>query len=132
MAIEIQLEKMHLAEAINARDTIAQRLADAYVSINQKNAVIENLRHKSGQIDSDVSNGTNFDQDEEKRKPLEDIRFERLLKVCKAITIARTSSLGLSATLLLATKKTELLRRRYVQPPNYHVYSPMNSIPRKL
>jgi len=44
LAIEIQLERMHVVEAMNARDAVAKRLADAHVLINQKNAMIEGLK----------------------------------------------------------------------------------------
>jgi hypothetical protein len=44
LAIEIQLERMHVVEAMNARDAVAKRLANAHVIINQKNAMIEGLK----------------------------------------------------------------------------------------
>jgi hypothetical protein len=50
MALEIQLERMHVTEAINARDAVVQRLADAYISINQKNTTIEDLRREKGAL----------------------------------------------------------------------------------
>jgi len=48
MALEIQIERMHIIEAMNARDAVVQRLAEAYVSINQKNATIEDLLREKG------------------------------------------------------------------------------------
>jgi hypothetical protein len=50
MALEIQLERMHVKEAIGARDAVVQRLADAYISINQKNTTIEDLRREKGPL----------------------------------------------------------------------------------
>ena len=43
MAIEIQVERMRVVEAMTARDAVVQRLADAHVSIRQKVAVIDRL-----------------------------------------------------------------------------------------
>jgi hypothetical protein len=46
MAIEIQVQRMRAVEAMNARDAVVQRLSDAYVSLGQKNAIIECLRQE--------------------------------------------------------------------------------------
>src|ERR1700728_3656991 len=43
MAIEIQVERMRVVEAITARDAVVQRLNDAHVSIRQKTAIIDHL-----------------------------------------------------------------------------------------
>jgi hypothetical protein len=43
MAIEIQVERMRVVEAITARDAVVQRLNDAHVSIRQKAAIIDHL-----------------------------------------------------------------------------------------
>ena len=44
MALEIQIERMRLVEIVNARDTAVQRLSDAYVSIRQKQDIIDRLQ----------------------------------------------------------------------------------------
>jgi hypothetical protein len=46
MAIEIETERMRVIEAMNARDATVQRLSDAYVSLSQKNAIIERLQRE--------------------------------------------------------------------------------------
>jgi hypothetical protein len=43
MAIEIQVERMRVVEAITARDAVVQRLNDAHVSIRQKATIIDHL-----------------------------------------------------------------------------------------
>lgn len=43
MAIEIQLERMRVVEAMSARDNVVLRLTDAHVSICQKVTAIERL-----------------------------------------------------------------------------------------
>lgn len=43
MAIEIQLERMRVSEAMTARDNIAHRLTDAHLSIRQKVETIQRL-----------------------------------------------------------------------------------------
>ncbi|KXN91932.1 hypothetical protein AN958_11317, partial [Leucoagaricus sp. SymC.cos] len=44
MAIEIQLEKLRVAEAMNARDALVQKLSDAYTSIREKTDLIDRLQ----------------------------------------------------------------------------------------
>lgn len=44
MAIEIQLEKLRVAEAMNARDVLVQKLSDAYTSVREKTELIERLQ----------------------------------------------------------------------------------------
>lgn len=44
MALEIQIERMRLVEIVNARDAAVQRLSDAYVSIRQKQDIIDRLQ----------------------------------------------------------------------------------------
>lgn len=46
MAIEIQIERMRVSEAISARDSTMQRLSEAYVSLRQKAALIETLKQE--------------------------------------------------------------------------------------
>lgn len=43
MAIEIQLERMRVSEAMAARDNVVHRLTDAHVSIRQKVETIQSL-----------------------------------------------------------------------------------------
>lgn len=44
MAIEIQLEKLRVVEAMNARDLLVQKLSDAYTSIREKTELIDRLQ----------------------------------------------------------------------------------------
>jgi DNA repair exonuclease SbcCD ATPase subunit len=50
MALEVQMERMRLTEAMKARDATIQRLADAYTSIRQKNATIEQLQREKDEL----------------------------------------------------------------------------------
>ncbi|KDR82042.1 hypothetical protein GALMADRAFT_49446, partial [Galerina marginata CBS 339.88] len=47
LAIEIQIERLRVVEISNARDAAVQRLYDAYVSIRQKNELIERLQNET-------------------------------------------------------------------------------------
>jgi hypothetical protein len=44
MAIEIQLEKLRVVEAMKARDVLVHKLSDAYISIREKTEMIEQLK----------------------------------------------------------------------------------------
>lgn len=44
MAIEIQLEKLRVVEAMKARDVLVHKLSDAYTSIREKTETIEHLK----------------------------------------------------------------------------------------
>ncbi|KAJ3569995.1 hypothetical protein NP233_g4688 [Leucocoprinus birnbaumii] len=44
MAIEIQVEKLRVAEAMSARDVLVQKLSDAYTSIREKTDLIDRLQ----------------------------------------------------------------------------------------
>ncbi|EKM81270.1 hypothetical protein AGABI1DRAFT_72163 [Agaricus bisporus var. burnettii JB137-S8] len=44
MAIEIQLEKLRVVEAMKARDVLVHKLSDAYTSIREKTEMIEHLK----------------------------------------------------------------------------------------
>lgn len=46
MAIEIQIERMRVKEAIAARDATLHRLSEAYLSLRQKAALIETLKQE--------------------------------------------------------------------------------------
>lgn len=52
MAIELQMEKMHLAEATSARDSAVQRLASAYDSIKEKAMTISRLHSEKADLES--------------------------------------------------------------------------------
>lgn len=54
MAIEIQLEKLRVAEAMSARDVLVQKLSDAYTSIREKTETIERLQQA---INATANNG---------------------------------------------------------------------------
>ncbi|KAF8162712.1 hypothetical protein B0H34DRAFT_856362 [Crassisporium funariophilum] len=46
MALEIQIERMRVAEISSARDAVLERLSDAYVSIRQKSEIIDQLQQE--------------------------------------------------------------------------------------
>lgn len=46
MALDLQVERLRVAEVMTARDTTLNRLADAYISIRQKNEVIERMQEE--------------------------------------------------------------------------------------
>jgi hypothetical protein len=46
MSLEIQVERLRVAEALIARDNVVHRLTEAYVSIRQKTAAIEQLQRE--------------------------------------------------------------------------------------
>ena len=73
MAIEIQLERMHVVEAMTARDAVVQRLADAYVSINQKNAIIDDLKRNRGLCDSETKALSTVNPIQDEEKPAKDV-----------------------------------------------------------
>ncbi|KDQ34118.1 hypothetical protein PLEOSDRAFT_1031682, partial [Pleurotus ostreatus PC15] len=48
LAIELQTERLKVAEALAARDLLVHRLGDAYTSIQQKNQLLDQLKEKFG------------------------------------------------------------------------------------
>ena len=44
IAIELEIEKVRVVEIAKARDTALQHLSECYISIHQKNAIIEEMR----------------------------------------------------------------------------------------
>lgn len=44
VAIELEIEKLRVVEIAKARDTALQHLSECYISIHQKNAIIEEMR----------------------------------------------------------------------------------------
>ena len=52
MAIELQVEKMRLAEATSARDSAVQRLASAYDSIKEKAQTIARLQGEKAELET--------------------------------------------------------------------------------
>lgn len=61
MAIEIQIERLRVAEVINARDVLVYKLSDAYTSIREKTELIERLQ-KALKL---LMNKTNSDSSED-------------------------------------------------------------------
>jgi hypothetical protein len=59
MALEIQNERKKVQDAMNARDAAVTRLADAYVSLGQKTAMIEKLQNEIQALDSKKSGSHN-------------------------------------------------------------------------
>lgn len=51
MAIEIQVEKMRVAEATSARDSAVQRLASAYDSIKEKAIAVGRLQTENAELE---------------------------------------------------------------------------------
>jgi len=57
MAIEIQNERKRVQDATSARDAAVTRLADAYVSLGQKTAMIEQLQEEMRVLGTSGTNG---------------------------------------------------------------------------
>lgn len=55
MAIEIQVEKMKLAEAASARDSAIQRLSSAYDSIKEKAVAIAHLQSEKADLERRIA-----------------------------------------------------------------------------
>lgn len=78
MAIELQMEKMQLAEATSARDSAVQRLASAYDSIKEKAMTISRLQSEKADLECRLVLAEKHSQDlleaarVEERRKLED------------------------------------------------------------
>ncbi|KAF8652803.1 hypothetical protein AX16_004155 [Volvariella volvacea WC 439] len=106
MALELQVERMRVVEAMNARDATVQRLSDAYNALRQKTAVIEQLQETIKRSASenapvaerttDVKDGQMKAKDEEiagLEKTLKALQEEiRVLKVSAASENANASA----------------------------------------
>ena len=79
MAIEIQVERMRVVEAITARDAVVQRLADAHISIRQKVAIIGRLELEKEELERrlSVSKGP-CDEEHEEEKTKASLEIDRL------------------------------------------------------
>jgi hypothetical protein len=79
MAIEIQVERMRVVEAITARDAVVQRLADAHISIREKVAIIGRLELEKEELERrlSVSKGP-CDEEHEEEKTKASLEIDRL------------------------------------------------------
>jgi hypothetical protein len=86
MAIEIQIERMHVVEAMTARDVVVQRLNDAHVSIRQKVMVIDRLELEKEEIRKKlfVSKGP-CDEEYEEERSKASLEVERLRGIIKVL-----------------------------------------------
>jgi hypothetical protein len=84
MAVEIQIEKMRVVEAMTARDAVVQRLADAHLSIRQKVAIIDRLEFEKEDLRRRMSvlqGPCDEEYEEEKTKAGSEIdRLEGIIK----------------------------------------------------
>ncbi len=71
MAIEIQLEKLRVAEAIYARDVLVYKLSDAYTSIHEKTELINRLQNDLNNGDSDTNGGLSLPDSQQTTEPSE-------------------------------------------------------------
>lgn len=86
MAIEIQLERMRVVEALTARDTVVQRLTDAHVSIRQKAARIDCLELELEELWRRLSTAKDPCQDDhEIINNQTDLEMERLQKTIDSL-----------------------------------------------
>lgn len=86
MAIEIQVERLRVVEAMTARDAVVQRLADAHVSIRQKVAIIERLELEKADLERrlfTLKGPCNEEYEEEKTKASSEI--DKLQVVIKGL-----------------------------------------------
>ena len=54
-AVELRLERLRLNDALSARDTVAQHLAAACVSIRQKSTAIKSLEQEKADLETQLS-----------------------------------------------------------------------------
>jgi len=86
MAIEIQVERMRVVEAMTARDAVVQRLNDAHVSIRQKVAIIDRLELEKDDLRRRllILKGP-FDEEYEEEKTKAGSEIDRLQGIIKAL-----------------------------------------------
>ncbi|PCH38536.1 hypothetical protein WOLCODRAFT_97291 [Wolfiporia cocos MD-104 SS10] len=53
-ALEIRLERMHVAEALDARDAVARQLAEACASVRQKTIAIDGLQRENAELRHEI------------------------------------------------------------------------------
>jgi len=71
MAIELQIERIRVAEITKARDATLQQLSEAYSSIHEKNTVIERMQLKcSSSSEDDSSRCANIEARDSKPEAL--------------------------------------------------------------
>lgn len=75
LALIIQMERMRVAEVIAARDTVVERLEDAYVSVRQKSATIDRLQRELDDLRRPSTPATSVtrDDDSSTQPPVQDI-----------------------------------------------------------
>lgn len=75
LALIIQMERMRVAEVIAARDTVVERLEDAYVSVRQKSATIDRLQRELDDLRRPSTPTTSVarDDDSSTQPPVQDI-----------------------------------------------------------
>lgn len=52
--VELQLERLRTVDAMNARDVLVHRLADAYESLRQKTMILEMIQKEQPESASDI------------------------------------------------------------------------------
>jgi hypothetical protein len=74
LALIIQMERMRVAEVIAARDTVVERLEDAYVSVWQKSATIDRLQRELDNLRRPSTPATSMarDDDSSTQLPVQD------------------------------------------------------------
>ncbi|KIM87329.1 hypothetical protein PILCRDRAFT_3823 [Piloderma croceum F 1598] len=85
MAIEIQVERMRVVEAITARDAVVQRLNDAHVSIRQKTAIIDHLELEKEDLRRRLLMKGSCDEEYEEEKTKAGSEIDRLQGIIKAL-----------------------------------------------
>lgn len=86
MSLDIQMERMRVAEAMYARDTVVKRLVDAHISIRQKVAIINRLEEEKAELQRRLSDPKGLcieDDDPEKSKS--ELEIERLQRVIESL-----------------------------------------------
>lgn len=76
LTLIIQMERMRVAEVIAARDTVVERLEDAYVSVRQKSATIDRLQRELDDLRRPSTPATSVARDDDSSTqpgPVQDI-----------------------------------------------------------
>ncbi|KAG2139042.1 hypothetical protein DEU56DRAFT_980433 [Suillus clintonianus] len=75
LALVIQMERMRVAEVIAARDTVVERLEDAYISVRQKTATIDQLQREIDNLRRSSTPAASVERDDDSpaQLPVQDI-----------------------------------------------------------
>lgn len=86
MALEIQIEKSRVIEAMSARDAVVRRLTEAHISIRQKVAIIDRLEIEKADLRRRlVAIKGPCDEEHEDDKAKSELEIEKLQTTIKTL-----------------------------------------------